>query len=294
MSLHLTAIGASRTESIPIELRHIRGGTRVTVLGNEGTDDPIIICATLDSRLETVDITMRFAHPGKRVLPTLQLTRVMSVLREGGQLHLSLPDGKLLAGEPKLDINRLPAVWELEAWERLLIVLAEIQPRVARYGYFKLTTRISDADLQKAEQVRAMCTRGAWETHMNIAVTLKVPPVLPDAPPIAEPKVDSVEFEIDPFGEVVLFGVRIPMGRVRVIFLDGCSAKAAFAQAQADQSTDLKFVDASVLLKYLEWEHPNSGPEFTALGKRDPKSKHVRGPTKREKPKSGSNKGRSS
>jgi len=275
ITLQFTATGQSGTESIPIVLKQIRAGTKVLVLGNEGTDDPVTITLTIDSRQpDTMDLSIQFTHPGKRVLGTLQLTKVLRILREGGKILLYLPDGKLLAGDPGLDIELLPDMQSLSAWERLLNVLAEIQPKVARYGYFKLPDSFTEDDLQRAEQIRAMCGKAQWETRMTVTVNFKKPPIISqkDLPP-GDPKADSAELEINPFGDIELFGVLIPMGRVRIVFLDAAKAKASFVQAQVDQSTKVEMTDAPVLLKYLEWEPPHAGPEFTALSKHVPKSK---------------------
>ena len=205
-----------------------------------------------------------FNHPGKKVPRALQVTKLLRTVRDGGRTHVEFPDG-VVAGEFKVDVNHLPNLQTLEAWERLLTVLAEIQPKVAKYGQFSLTSSFTGRELQTAEQVRAMCSRASWETRMSLAANMGAPPPSPDGLLPGRPMTDSVEIMTDSFKDVVLFGVRVPVGRVRVVFKDGANVKAAIARAHADQSNQLKIVDAPVLLKYLEWEPPLTGPKFKEL-----------------------------
>jgi hypothetical protein len=268
LRLVLTATGTDRCESVPLDLHHVKAGTKLTVLEND-TSDPIHVRVTLDQRSRSVILSLHFECPGKRVQDSLQVTRVLRIVREGGHIHFALSNGHILAGAVSIDPSRLPDVSSLVIWERLLTVLAEIQPKVAKYGYFTLINQITTEDLRNAQEMRAMCTRALWETRMTISMNFKDPVSLPtDVPRLSSATADSVEIGLgdDISGDVVLFGVRVPLGRVRIVFQDGAAA-AALLKAQAEQSTKIDIIDAPVLVKYLDWEPPLTGPDPVILSK---------------------------
>jgi hypothetical protein len=104
---------------------------------------------------------------------------------------------------------------------------------------------------------------------MTISMNFKDPVSLPtDVPRLSSATADSVEIGLgdDISGDVVLFGVRVPLGRVRIVFQDGAAA-AALLKAQAEQSTKIDIIDAPVLVKYLDWEPPLTGPDPVILSK---------------------------
>jgi len=255
----LTAIAGDRAETIPVELHRRKGGTKRVTLSNDSSDEPVILRLTVDVRSRTAQVGIKFNHPGKRVLAALKLTQFLRILGTGGSLQLGLYEGAYL-GPLSPKIQPAPDLDSLAAWERLLKLLLEIQPKVTQYGQFILPRSFTSQDLHAALQVHAVCTRASWESRMTYKATLRAPPKLPEKQEESNGNSEQVTIENYPIRDVLLFGVRIPMGRVRIVFQDGAKATESLILAERKGSTKIAIKDAPVLLKFLDWEPPLTGP----------------------------------
>ncbi len=151
----------------------------------------------------------------------------------------------------------MPPSESLRAWERLLTMLAYVQTRTQRYGTFTIRPEVTNADLASANRLCAMCSSAQQETrmtfNMGLAAPLKVPPASNSAPELV--------LEIDPFGHVELFGVTVPIGRVRVTFLEPDQVMNELGSAAREARTSVTFENALVRLNYLDWVKPKNGPK---------------------------------
>lgn len=259
--LNLTAIGSGQVEIVPLELQIEQAGTQLMVMSNQTSESLFRVRVTLDKRQETVDVSISYRLPSQRVLDSLQATRLLLVMARGGSLSLAPANGEVRS-DCDLGLSKLPSPELLQKWLQLLTMLAEVQPRISRFGQFVLTDRFTDTDFRNAEKVYAMCTHASWGGTMHFSLLASAPPAISAFEPDEDGK-STVSIEFDPFGDVVLFGVRIPMGRVRVEFPDSTKAAEGARKAAAENSCKVHIDDGPVTLRFLEWAAPLTGPALS-------------------------------
>ena len=262
LKIVLEAIGESSVERIPLDLRRIKAGTKRATFANEDPDDAVRLTIKFEDEATRVHLKAGVSHPHPNVSTNMLLTKVLLILRGGGSLRVVLEDG-VPVGVLSLDVSEMPSTRRLRAWERLLRTLAFVEAHTARYGRFKLGPRVTEADVNHANRLRMICATGEEVTTMTMETILTAPPTLAGA----DPSNQSVDITIDPFGDIDLFGVTVPLGKVRVEFLDGAEIIGEFAAAERDGRRKLTFKDARVRLRYLEWNPPAIGPATTAANR---------------------------
>jgi hypothetical protein len=260
--LFVDAVGPDGTERLSVDMKRAKAGTRTITFSNDPERDGVRLSIVLDKRAKefsSAHCRFGFSHPHSSVSISLILTKMMLLVRAGGVLRLALPDGKPLA-LMNMNVGELPPVDGLQAWERLLTVLAFVQHRTARYGLFKLHPNPTNREFALTNKLQGMCADGVTETRMDFRCKLAAPL---QASVQWNTTAGPLDFaiEIEAFGEVRLFGVTVPQGKVRVEFLDDDAIRRTFQTAQAEGLTELHFKDAQVRVRFLDWIAPNSGPE---------------------------------
>jgi hypothetical protein len=271
--LFVDAVAPDGTERLSVNMKRSKAGTRTITFANDPERDGVRLSMTLDKRAKGFSsVHFGFSHPHSSVTVSLSLTKMMLIVRAGGALRLALPDGKPL-GIMNTNVDKLPPIDGLQAWERLLTALAFVQHRTARYGLFKLHPNPTRKEFELASELRRMCAEGVTETRMDFQCELAAP--LRESEPWNETGSLNFAVEIDPFGEVRLLGVTVPQGKVSVEFLDDDAVRRTFQTAQEESLTELHFKDARVRLRFLDWIAPNMGPEpaVTARAARRTKKK---------------------
>jgi hypothetical protein len=268
VSLLLTAVGVQRTESLLLDLRRTKAGTRVITLSNEHSASAAKMRLAWDKKAGTLRGNVHLQPLGKTIVESLGLTRILRVLAEGGTVRLAFPDGRPFG--PKgftMDVDTVPPAEFLERLERVLSMLAVVEVRALRFGRFVLPDVLKDEHIRDLGEVHAMCTQATWTTRMDFSATLRRRPVHAGLRGASE-KSPKAEFTIDPFGDIELLGVRIPMGKVRVEFLDAEAVAKAFETAARAKSKKVEIPDANVRLHFLEWASGKDGPATTAEARR--------------------------
>ena len=240
----------------------------MVTLSNEDAGSAVAIRLTWDKKAGMLRGKVHLQPLGRTIVESLGLARLLRVLAEGGTLRLAFPDGRPFGPVGfSMDVGTVPPVEFLERLERVLSMLAVVEARTLRFGRFVLPDVLKDEHIRDLAQVHSMCTQATWMTRMSLSATLRKP-LAKGSLAGASDENPKAEFEIDPFGDVELLGVRIPMGRVRVRFLDAVEVAKAFEEAARTKSKQIKIENAHVRLHFLEWTPDKNGPVATAESRR--------------------------
>jgi hypothetical protein len=257
----LEAVSTDSSERIALQLKKVKAGTKLAVFENDGSDDPFKVTLTLNKDLETFSARLQYSHPHPKIHPSIVLTKFL-LLAHAAPIQLVLPGVGAIG---KLDFNRreLMPKARLRAWLRLLTTLARVQTRTSRYGEFIIDpTELADAP-NKATRLLAMCFGAEELTTMTFSFKLGGPPH-----GLRKKNSDGIfSIEIDPFGDIKLFGVTVPQGKVRVDLLDIHAVEEELRAAATANRSEIRFENASVRIRYLEWALPNTGPIETAASR---------------------------
>lgn len=264
LPLRLQAVGADRTESISLDLRRTKAGrkraTFETVDGVTPVRAKLVLHVPGEDEAEAkLELKVAFEHPCESVDDSLCLTRFLVVARQGGAIRLVLPNGAAL-GELKLDLGERLSLNNLVRWERVLLKLSYIQPRVDRFGRFSVT-KLSNRDIPTIERLHTILQKGTLSGRMSFGTTFSKPPTLPEHKDATKP--EALTIKINPFGEEKLLGVRVPLGEVLVEFQEPEALLGQMRAVAAGRRKSLRVSvkDTPVVRHYLDWVLPKNGPE---------------------------------
>jgi len=260
LPLRLQAVSPQRSASINLALNRMKAGLkRATFETPEAS--PLRVRLVLhepDGDEAKIDLKVAFEHPCDGVEDSLSLTRFLLVARQGGTIQLALQDGTVL-GEPTLNLDSGQTLDDFLWWENVLQKLSYIQSRVGRFGRFPVK-KLTNKDIPTIERMNTILQTGQLKARISWSFTLSERPTLPERD---DSKPATLSISANPFGEVKLLGVRIPLGEVAIDFLD---PGALLDQTRAipvgtTESTVVAVKDTPVVLRYLDWVSPKNGPE---------------------------------
>jgi hypothetical protein len=283
LPIQLVASSPDRVESVPVELRRTKAGLKASTFTNAHEKGPFHVTLVLpdlgSQKAVNLDVNLAVDHPVDSVAQTLQATRFLIALGEGGAVSMMLPNGTTVGQAAMPSSGQGRTVEELRLWEKAVKKLAYIESRITRFGRFSLAGGLQDSDLPAIEKLYSICRTGEYKTRMSMTATLRAPVQLPSGGPR-----ESFAIEIDPFGSVDLLGVSVPLGKVRVEWDDPEVAFAAMDRAARSRAKVPRFApgDAPVTLHCLDWRPPKDGPDrypkpappTRTAGKRKARKKH--------------------
>lgn len=255
VSVHV--ICPERTESLAVELVRVKAGNRQLTFKTKDRHHPVRMTLVVhDARDGEARVEVRFSlrHRGRTIPECLQLTRLLIAAKEGGDVQMTLPGGAVL-GQPGMTLPVERALDELRRWEGVLSQLSYIQSRIARFGTMSLK-KLPDCSLEQVERLYSIVRFGSLQARMNFSGTRdtssksRLRLVRAGAP---------LSIEVDPFGHEELLGVRFPLGRVRIDFIEPDS----LVQQLKSPSAGFSVEDTPVVRHYLDWKPPGVGPAGT-------------------------------
>lgn len=253
LRMSLLAPGNRRTESLSIELRRSQAGLRQMTFSNAHEHGPAMLKLVIDNYKDTdagIDGTLGFSFPRPRVAEALALARFLLAFYEAGTGFLCLEDGRPLGEFKVSSFKSLPTEVELVAWEQLLMKLALIQSRLGQYGVFDLSEGISDDEVREIDRLHSMCMTGKWRARSNWTLEMPAPPKSP-AGSAGLP--DKLVMETDRVDPIVLLGVTIPVGKVRVVPREIEKVVAAMQEAVESKSSRISIPSILVDFELISW-----------------------------------------
>jgi hypothetical protein len=192
LTLQLQAVGIERTESISVELRRTKGGTRQTTFETASKTGPVDL--SLIMAKDGLNMSLKFRHPCKTVYDSLALTKFLIALEQGAVLQVALPNGTLIGRQGKFKLKGGRSLEQLSRWESLLQKLSYIQIRVARFGSFSVED-LSDADILTIERLWTILHTGEYRAVMSVSLKATSKPNFP-----SDQEPGPISIQVSPFG----------------------------------------------------------------------------------------------
>ncbi|KYF79817.1 hypothetical protein BE11_05290 [Sorangium cellulosum] len=240
-----------------VDLRVTRQGSKESVLSNEHQHLPFALEVTL---IEGGDSSLRLWP--RRFGNTVQEAREvaafsLALTRPGSRVRVHAIDrGQLLSDSPipeEFHDHAEQARVRLEALDKL----AFIEPRIAGFGSVSLDRGIDEVDIAAIDLLHRACRDGKRETIVENSFEVDIPADKPASWPGPE---DNIELQVEG-AKVTLLGVEIPLGRVKVTFVDqertAAMVHRAIEQARATGGpAELRFENARIIEEFLDWPRP--------------------------------------
>ncbi|WP_437314654.1 DUF4365 domain-containing protein [Sorangium sp. So ce385] len=240
-----------------VDLRVTRQGRKERVLSNEHQSLPYALEVTL---IEGGESTLRLWP--RRFGNTVQEAREVAAFSlaltgPGSRIRVYAIDrGRLLSDSPvpeEFHDHAEQARVRLEALDKL----AFIEPRIAVFGSVSLDRGIGEEDIAKIDLLHRACRDGMCETILDQDFEFDVPADKPGYWPGPE---DNIELQMD--GEkIALLGVEIPLGRVKVKFVEHERIAAMVRQAverarETGEPAKVRIENARIIEEFLDWPRP--------------------------------------
>ncbi|WP_437924924.1 hypothetical protein WMF37_38755 [Sorangium sp. So ce291] len=240
-----------------VDLRVTRPGRKETVLSNEHQHLPFGIEVTL---VEAGDSTLRVWQ--RRFGSTIQEAREVAAFnfalsRPGSRIRVSAVEGGQLLCDIPTPQEFQDHAEQARACLEVLDKLAFIEPRIAAFGSVSLDEGIDEDDATNVERLHRVCRDGMRETILDQSFEFDVPAGKPERWPGPE---DNIEFQMD--GEkIALLGVEIPLGRVKVTFVEqeriAATIRDAVERARATgEPAKVRFENERIVEEFLDWPRP--------------------------------------
>lgn len=240
-----------------VDLRFTSEGRKQTVLSNEHQNLCFMIEVTL---VQDGESTLKLWQ--RRFGSTVQEAReaaafTFALTRPGSRLRVyAIEGGRCLSDSPApsafQDYAEQARV-RLEALDKL----AFIEPRIAAFGSVSLEQGIDEDDIVNIELLHSVCRDGENERIIDCSFDFDVPADKPESWP--GPK-KNVEVQLDG-ARLSLLGVEVPLGRVKVTFVDeertAAMVRQAVAQARATgEPAKVRIEKAHIIEEFLDWPRP--------------------------------------
>ena len=261
LPMQLVAVSTARTEVAALEMKVVRGGIKKITLNNDQQVSPFRVAIELplvaDEGAETVEMGFKMTvnHPSEGAAHTLEATKFLIALSEGGRVGIQL-NGNTIGTATSKGISPL-TLDELGLWEATMKKLCFIEARMGRFGRFNLKDGFGEKDLEIAERLFSIASNGSFRAEVGMSLGLTQRPKLLGSSPTPQPFSLRV-----PFGNERLLGVEIPIGLVEVTWDDPAPALEAMKQAAQDiaETPTVKIPSSAVTCRCLDWVPPNDGP----------------------------------
>ncbi|AUX46199.1 uncharacterized protein SOCE26_077040 [Sorangium cellulosum] len=240
-----------------VDLRVTRQGRKESVLSNEHQHLPFALEVAL---IEGGDSTLRLwpRRFGSTVHEAREVAAFsLALTRPGSRIGVyAIDGGQLLSDSPIPDdfhYHAEQARVRLEALDKL----AFIEPRIAVFGSVSLARGINEEDIATIDLLHRACRDGKRETILENSFEVDIPADKPAHWPGPEG-----HFELQGDGaKVTLLGVEIPLGRVKVTFVDqervAAMVRQAIERARATgKPAELRFENARIIEEFLDWPRP--------------------------------------
>ncbi|WP_437659435.1 DUF4365 domain-containing protein [Sorangium sp. So ce1182] len=256
--VRVEAYSAEGAAALPyVDLRVTRSGRKESVLSNEHQPLPFALEVTL---IEGGDSTLRLWP--RRFGNTVQEAREvaafsLALTRPGSRIRVHAVDrGQLLSDSPVPEEFQgyvQQARVRLEALEKL----AFIEPRIAAFGSVSLDRGIGEEDIAKIDLLHRVCRDGIREAILDEFFEFDVPADKSAHWPGPE---GNIELQGDG-AKVILLGVELPLGRVKVTFVDKERIAAMVRQAierarTTGEPAKVRFENERIVEEFLDWPRP--------------------------------------
>jgi hypothetical protein len=269
--LQLVAASSDRFESVTLDMRMLKGGTKKATFSNAGQDSPFHVeldvpAATDEPGTANLGLRVSITHPCKTVSQTLVATRFL-IAAKTGRLGVGAPNGNMF-GEARVGPNEGRSLSELLIWEKALVKLTFIEARIQRFGRFDLSKGLSNKDLPSIERLHAVVTTGQTKQDMVVSFSVATQQELIKLDTTVRSDRQTTRgaapfaVQVDPFGSEVLLGVKIPLGNVEIAWDDPSHAFGAIARAAQKTSgkPTVRIPASPVTCTYLDWGAEGEGP----------------------------------
>ncbi|WP_437619975.1 DUF4365 domain-containing protein [Sorangium sp. So ce1151] len=240
-----------------VDLRTTRSGRQETVLSNEHQHLPFVIEVTL---IEGGDSTLRLWQ--RRFGSTVQEAREaatfsLALTRPGSRIRVyAIYGGHLLSESPTPHAFQDYAEQDrarLEALDRLVY----IEPRIAAFGSVLLDQGISQEEISTIDFFYRVCHEGKLEKVLNQSFEFDVPA---DKPAHWTGPEDNIALQFEGT-KITLLGVEIPLGRVKVTFVDkeriAAMVHQAIERARATgEPAKVRVENERIVEEFLDWPRP--------------------------------------
>ena len=169
-------------------MKRVKAGLTKVTLSNEHEDSPFRLTLELpvlddDDKSDVVqfDVKLVVKHPYRNVQQTLDATKFLIVLSEGGTIGLRVGGGNVL-GSASFNVKPPYSLEYLRTWESALKKLSFIESRANRFGHFDLANGLRNDDLGVVDRVHSIVDTGEYRTTMDLSFTLAERPKLADFP----------------------------------------------------------------------------------------------------------------
>lgn len=240
-----------------VDLRCTRRGRKETVLSNERQDLPFGVEVTLiEGGTSTMKLWRR--RSGRSVQEAREAAAFdFALTRPGSRIRaVGIQDGRLFSDSPAPAVLRNYAELARVRLE-ILEKLAFIEPRIAAFGSVSLEHGLDEDDIATIELLYRACRDGKSEIVVDWSFEIEVPAREPEHRPDSD---DKIELQRDV--RLSLLGVEIPLGRVKVTFVDrervAATLRQAIARAKArGNATEEVYIEqARVIEEFLDWPRP--------------------------------------
>ncbi len=234
-----------------IALRPLVQGTRRLVLANEHQSLPLVFKFDLDLHEESASFGFSGKRSGRRLYEARDAAVfLLAAAAPGAIIRVTdVRSGRLISSFPAPRSVVKYDLAEMRQWRDTLDKLLYIQQKIADIGAFQMKDirRFSPDEVSLISSLFEICRSGRIETTMSIS--FKIPPGFEDRGPLV----------IAHRGRAVsLFGLKIPLGDMRVTALDKASVADAIQKARLKANASGKHAlvslkDLPILQEYVAW-----------------------------------------
>jgi len=261
--------GPKITETIYVPMTKTKAGTKSVTFAS--IDDEQLLYAELivsSDKKSYIQVQLT-SRPGQAtdVHSALMLARFLLALQVHPMITVLLPGGHELGPVPFPMGSFESEKASLSAWIGILQKLSFIQARVTRSGRFDLTSGVHSNDLTDIEFLFAICSGASIKTRMNVTAEIEegTPEIEEGLAGRSLNDAGMFSIHLHRLDDAHCLNLRVPLGHCEVIFSDTVAFVKTFNQAVKSQTTEVKFIDTEVTLRFRDWIPPHEGPEQASV-----------------------------